>query len=218
LKKDSGDEQYRIDRPNRIRSYCVPLIVEAAGKMQMVLTGAKTVASYDPATGKQNWIIDGPTEQFVASPVFTNDRLFITGGFPEHHILAIKPDGEGNVTNSHIAWRGTRSTSYVPSPVAHHGLFFLIGDEGIASCYEPRSGKMHWNERLSKHVSASLVAANACVYVLDDSGTTFVLRSAPQYELVAKNALKEECYASPALSDGQIFIRGVKHLYCVGKK
>lgn len=211
LKKDSGEEQYRIDRPNRTRSYCVPLIVDAGGKKQMVLTGSKCTASYDPATGNQHWLFDGPTEQFVASVVYADEMLFITGGYPEHHILGVRPDGT-------IAWRTTRNTSYVPSPIAHRGLFFIVSDEGIASCYEPRSGKMHWNERLSRHVSASMVAAGDYIYVLDDYGTTYVLKADRKFELVAKNALGEECYASPALSEGQIFIRGVKSLYCVGKR
>ncbi len=211
LKKGMGEEVYRIDRPNRTRSYCVPLIVDAGGKKQMVLTGSKCTASYDPATGKRLWLFDGPTEQFVASVVYADEMFFVTGGYPEHHILGVRPDGT-------IAWRTTRNTSYVPSPVAHHGLFFIVSDEGIASCYEPRTGKMNWNERLSKHVSASIVAAGDHVYVLDDFGTTHLLKAAREFEVVAKNALKEECYASPALSDRQIFIRGVKSLYCIGKR
>lgn len=218
LSKDQGEEKYRIDRPNRVRSYCVPLIVEAAGKTQMVLTGSKCVASYDPNTGNQHWLIDGPTEQFVASAVYTNAQFMITGGYPEHHILAIRPDGTGNVTQTHVNWRSTRNTSYVPSPVAHRGLFFIVSDEGIASCYDPVSGKMLWNERLSKHVSASMFAAGEHVYVLDDYGTTYVLKASRAFELVAKNALKEECSATPAMSDGQLLIRGAKHLYCVGNK
>ncbi len=216
--KSTGDERYRVDRPNRVRSYCVPLIVKAAGKMQMVLTGSKCVASYDPATGKQYWLIDGPTEQFVASAVYTDDTFIITGGFPDHHILGIKPDGAGNVTADHILWRTTRNTSYVPSPIAHRGLFFIVSDEGVASCYEPKTGKMLWNERLSKHASASLTAAGDYVYFLDDSGTTYVVKASREFEVVAKNALKEDCRASPALSGGQIFIRGLHHLYCIGEE
>jgi outer membrane protein assembly factor BamB len=217
LDKAAGEEIYRIDRPNRTRSYCVPLIVRAAGKMQMVLTGSKCVASYDPDTGKQIWIVDGPTEQFVASVVYTDDMFIITGGFPEHHILGIRPDGTGNVTDTHIAWRTTRNTSYVPSPIAHRRLFYIVSDEGIASCYEPKTGKMLWNQRLSRHVSASLVAAGDWVYVLDDSGVMHVLKAGPKFEVIAKNALNEECRASPALSHGQIFVRTAQNLYCIGK-
>ena len=186
LNKSTGDEKYRIDRPNRTRSYCVPIIVDAAGRKQMVLTGSKCVASYDPSTGKQLWLIDGPTEQFVASAVFTDGMFIITGGFPDHHILGIRPDGNGNVTNSHIAWRTTRIPGYVPSPIAFKNLFYIVSDEGIASCYEPKSGKMFWNQRLSRHVSASMVAAGDCVYVLDDFGVTHVLKAGPKFEELRK--------------------------------
>ena len=102
--KNTGVERWRTDRPNRTRSYCTPVIVQAAGKTQMVLSGSKCVASYDPATGKQLWIMDGPTEQFVASPVFADGVFFVTGGFPEHHFVGIRPDGTGNITETHIAW------------------------------------------------------------------------------------------------------------------
>ena len=218
LDKETGEERWRTERPNHTRSYCVPLIVDVAGKKQMVLSGSKCVASYDPHTGEQNWIIQGPTEQYVASMIYNSGVLFMTAGFPEHHVLAIDPAGRGDVTATSVLWRSTKATSYVPSPVAQHGLFFLISDDGIASCFEPKTGQRHWMERLGKHHSASLVAANDYVYFLDDDGNTFVLKASDKFDVVAKNMLKEECYASPALSDGQIFIRGAKHLYCVGRK
>jgi outer membrane protein assembly factor BamB len=93
-----------------------------------------------------------------------------------------------------------------------------VSDGGLASCFEPKTGKRHWMERLGTHHTASLVAANGYVYFPADDGTTFVLKASNQFEVVHKNALKEECFASPALSEGQIFIRGVKHLYCIGDK
>ena len=215
LDKSTGKEVYRIDRPNQTRSYCVPIIVDAAGKKQMVLSGSKCVASYDPDTGKQIWIIQGPTEQFVATMVFTDDVFFITGGFPQHHVLGIRPDGHRDVTDTHILWRSNQATSYVPSPIAYQGVFFLISDEGIASCFEPKTGERYWKERLGRHFSASLTAAGGNVYFLDDDGRMTVVKADKKFEVVARNDLKEECYASPALSGGQIFIRTVKALYCI---
>ena len=85
--------------------------------------------------------------------MYTDDTFIITGGYPEHHILGIKPDGEGNVTSSHIVWRSRRNTSYVPSPIAYRGLFFIVSDDGIASCYEPKTGKMLWGSpEITVHV------------------------------------------------------------------
>ena len=119
LDKQTGEEKWRIDRPNKLRSYCPPVVVDAAGKKQMVLTGSKCVASYDPDTGKQHWIIDGPTEQFVSSMVLHDGVLLMTAGYPVHWVMAIDPAGSGNVTKTHVLWSKKNEGGYVPSPVAH---------------------------------------------------------------------------------------------------
>jgi outer membrane protein assembly factor BamB len=216
LDQATGAERWRTDRPNRTRSYCPPLIIEAAGRAQMVLSGSKCVASYDPDTGKQIWIIDGPTEQFVASLVYLDGLLFLTGGFPDYHVMGIRPDGKGNVTDTHVVWHETDGAAYVPSPAAHDRYFFLVSDIGVASCWEAKTGKRLWTARLGRHHSASPVVAGGHVYFLDDDGKMFVLRAGDQFEVVSRNLLNEECYASPAISRGQMFIRTLEHLYCIG--
>jgi outer membrane protein assembly factor BamB len=215
--RKDGRELWRIDRPNKTRSYCVPLIREAAGRKQMVLSGSKCVTSYDPESGKLFWMIDGPTEQFVASLVF-NERaglFFLTAGYPEHHILAIRPDGVGNVTESAIAWRTTRGAAYVPSPIAAGEWCLVVSDSGIAHCFDAATGELAWQERLGEQ-HASLVSANGLVYFLNDKGETHVVRPGPTYELVARNELGENTFASPALSNGQMLIRGERTLFCIG--
>ena len=214
--KDSGSERWRIDRPNRTRSYCTPVIKELAGKTQMLLSGSKCVTSYDPDSGKQYWIIDGPTEQYVASLIATDGVVLMTGGFPEHHLLGIDPDGSGNVTDSKILWHDHRGVSYVPSPVAFGHWFFLVSDDGIGTCWEAKTGKMLWKHRLGPHHSASGVVADGNVYFTADNGDTFILKASPQFELISRNSLGDECYASPAMSDGQIFMRSLHHLWCIG--
>ena len=218
LRRDSGQELWRIDRPNKMRSYCAPLIREMAGKTQMVLAGSKCVASYNPANGKLHWIVDGPTDQFVASPVYSERTglVYITGGYPDHHILAIKPDGAGNVTSSKIVWRTNKGVSYVPSPIIEGDYFLIVSDSGVAHCFEAATGKLQWQERMGEH-HASLVSANGLVYFLNDNGVTHVVKPGAQYNLVAKNDLGERTFASPAVSDGQLFIRADKHLFCIGK-
>jgi outer membrane protein assembly factor BamB len=217
LDKETGEERWRADRPNRTRSYCTPLIVSAAGKKQLVLSGSKCVASYDPDTGKQLWLIDGPTEQFVASMVFLDNVLFLTAGFPTYHLLAIRPDGAGNVTDSHVLWHKTKGAGYVPSPVAFGKWFFVVTDDGIASCWDAKTGKREWMERLGQHHSASPVAAAGHLYFTDDAGVTYVIKPGAKLDEVSRNALGEECYASPAVAQGQLFIRTVNHLWCIGK-
>jgi outer membrane protein assembly factor BamB len=217
LSRNDGHTLWKALRENHTRSYCTPLIREMAGRVQLVLSGDKSVASYNPQTGARYWIIDGPTEQFVASPVYSEltSLLFITGGFPDHHILAIKPDGSGNVTRSHIVWRTNKGAAYVPSPIIEGDYFLVVSDSGVAHCFETRSGKLAWQQRLGEH-HASLVSVDGLVYFLSDLGITTVVKPGPQFVQVARNEIGERCFASPAISRKQIFLRGERSLFCIG--
>ncbi|HEX5270069.1 MAG TPA: PQQ-binding-like beta-propeller repeat protein [Gemmataceae bacterium] len=214
LAKSNGLQRWRIDRPNKTRSYCAPLIVDAEGKAQMVMSGSKCVASYDPDTGKQWWMFDGPTEQFVSSPVYLDGLFFLTAGFPTYHYMGIRPDGE-------VAWhhkvKNAREGAYVPSPIAFDRWFYAVSDDGILNCFEAKGGEWLWKKQLGKHHSASPVLAGGYLYFTADSGDTYVLKAGESFELVGVNALGEDVYASPAAADGQMFLRGDKHLFCIGK-
>jgi outer membrane protein assembly factor BamB len=226
LDKNTGAERWRADRPNRTRSYCTPILIESPGRpgvTQLVLSGSRCVTGYDADTGKLLWIIDGPTEQYVASLVYGNGILFLTTGFPRFHLMGISPEGSGNITRSrHVLWHiphavnGPKGASYVPSPIAHDGHFFVVSDLGYLSCLEARTGKRLWMERLGRHHSASPVRADGHLFFPADDGTTFVLKAGSTFEVVRKNSVGEECSASPAVSHGQLFLRTVHHLYCIG--
>ena len=181
------------------------------------VTANSVSISNDPRTGQRHWIIDGPTEQFVASLVYNGQLLFMTAGFPEHHILAIRPDGHGNVTDTHVVWRTTKGCSYVPSPiVSADGRYFLVvSDEGIASCFEAATGQRYWMERIGRHYSASLIQAEGLIQFLADDGTTTIIRPGPKFDVVRENHLGENCYASPAVSHGRIYVRAERNLYCL---
>ena len=224
LDRKTGEERWRIDRPNRVRSYCAPLIVEAAGKTQMVLSGSLGVTSYDPDTGKLIWSMKGPTEQYVASPVYGDGLFFLTAGFPTFHNFAIKPDGVGDVTKTHMAWhennKGTaKKASYVPSPLFADGCLYVVSDKGPLSCFDAKTGDRLWMEELGgNHQTASPVLADGRVYITDDDGITYVLKTGREFKVLARNALHDACYSSPAISHGQIFIRTSKYVWCVGTK
>jgi outer membrane protein assembly factor BamB len=218
LERATGRTVWKIPRENRTRSYCVPIIRQLDGRTQLIVSGNKCVASYDPRDGSRHWIIDGPTEQFVASMVDNGKLLFMTAGYPDHHIFAIRPDGRGNVTESHVVWRTRKGCSYVPSPIAtRDGRYFLVvSDEGMASCFDAQSGKRHWMERIGPHYSPSLVSAEGLVHFLSDDGVTTIVRPGTTFDVVARNPLGEGCRASPAISQGQILIRGLRHLVAIG--
>lgn len=218
LSRADGRQLWRIERPNKTRSYVPPVIFPIGKAPQMVLSGTKCVTSYDPETGKLNWIIDGPTEQFVASMVYSSkaDLLYITGGFPEHHLLAIDPHGQGNVTQTHIKWRTTQGAGYVPSPIVEGDYLLNFNDDGIVHCFKAATGELVWKQNTGKE-HASLCSANGLVYLLNDNGVTLVVRPGPEFKTVAKNEIGETCFASPAFSQGQIFVRGDRHLFCIGQ-
>jgi outer membrane protein assembly factor BamB len=141
----------------------------------------------------------------------------MTGGFPDHHLLAIKPDGLGNVTRTKIVWRTNKGVAYVPSPILEGDYFLIVSDSGVAHCFEAATGKLFWQERLGEH-HASLVSSDGLVYFLNDEGVMNVVRPGPEFKLVARNELGEKTFASPAISDGQIFLRGEKSLFCIGAR
>jgi len=216
LSRSDGRTLWRTMREHKTRSYVTPIIRQIDGRTQMILSGSMCVASFDPHDGSRHWKIAGPTEQFVASLVYNGELLFLTAGFPELHMMAIRPDGHGNVTDTHIVWRTTKGCSYVPSPIAAGEFFLVASDGGIASCFDAASGRRHWMERIGRHVSASLVSAGELVYFLDDDGITKLVRPGERFEQVADNPLGEYCFASPAISQGNLFIRSEAHLFCIG--
>jgi outer membrane protein assembly factor BamB len=218
LDRKTGYVVWKTPRENKTRSYCTPIIRDIEGRTQMLLSGSKSVASFDPRTGERHWLVDGPTEQFVASLVYGHGLVYVTGGFPDKHIVAYRPTGEGNVTGKQEAWHHERSgVSYVPSPVLCGDYFLVASDNGFGTCFDAKTGEIVWQERMGRHYSASLTTANGLVYFLDDDGVTKVVRPGPKYDLVATNELNDECYASPALANGELVVRTKGKLICIGE-
>jgi outer membrane protein assembly factor BamB len=217
LDKTTGQEVWRADRPNRIRSYCPPVVFSTGSRDQLVISGSKCVASYDPNTGKELWIIDGPTEQFAASLVQHDDLLFMTGGFPERHIMGIRSDGSGNVTTTHVVWHHPKGAAYVPSPIAVDHLLYMVTDEGILHCFDTKTGQRHYERRLNGKFLASPITAAGYAYFPDQAGVTHVIKVGQQFDEVARNDLKEDIFASPAVSGKNLFLRTVTHLFCIGE-
>ncbi|MFG0333955.1 MAG: PQQ-binding-like beta-propeller repeat protein [Maioricimonas sp. JB049] len=217
LDRQTGKTVWKRPRAHKTRSYVTPIIREIDGRTQLVFSGSHRIVSLDPRDGSLHWEIDGPTEQFVASMVDDGEKFYMAAGFPTHHVMAIRPDGQGNVTDTHVAWHSTASKCYVPSPAVAGGYLFVPDDRGTASAYDTATGERVWRDRLGRHFSASLVTAADRVYFTADDGTVKVLSAAAEPELLAENPLGENCYASPAISDGQMYFRGEKHLFCVGE-
>jgi hypothetical protein len=217
LNKKTGDVAWKVPRKYGIRSYVTPLIRNIDGRTQMVFSGSKHIISLDPATGKQHWKVEGPTEQFVASMVYDGQQFYMCAGFPTYHVMAIDGRGKGDVTDTAVKWHVQNVRCYVPSPVVIGNYLIVADDRGTANCFDTKTGERHWQNRLGNHFSASLLAVNGLAYLLADDGTMKIVRPGKELDVVAENKLGESCYASPAVAGDQLFIRGEKHLYCISR-
>ncbi len=218
LDKATGETNWKVSRPHGIRSYCTPLIREIDGRTHMVISGSQSIMSYDPRNGTEHWRVEGPAEQFVASMVYDGEYFFMACGYPTHHVMALRPDGAGDVTDTHVVWHSEESKTYVPSPVLVDRHLFVPDDRGTASCYDTKTGERVWRARLGEHFSPSLVTAGGLVYFLADDGATKVVQPGPgpEADVIAENELGERCSASPAISHGHLYIRTHEHLIAIG--
>lgn len=219
LDRANGREIWRTPREHGIRSYVTPIIRPIDGRDQLVMSGSEHIAAFDPNDGTMIWKVEGPCEQFVASMVFDGERFIMSAGFPTHHVMAIRPDGQGDVTKSHVAWHVDQYVrSYVPSPVLVGKLLYVADDRGTANCFDSVDGQRLWQGRLSGSFNASLVASDQAVYFPAGDGVTKVVAPGPELKVVAENRLDEVLHASPAVAGGRIYLRGDRHYYAIGKR
>ncbi len=218
LSRNDGKTLWKIPQNNSVLSYSVPFIREMAGRTQMVLCGDKNVAGYNPNDGSLLWIVNGPSDEFCATPVFHEPAgfIFISSSYPRRHLLAIRPDGNGNVTETHIAWRTTDGAYYVPSPVCIGQFLLTTNTAGDVYCFDAANGTILWKEKLGKQYS-SPVSANGLVYLQSNDGVTNVIKPAAEFTRVAQNDIGEKTFPSLAFSQGHIFLRSNKHLFCIGQ-
>ena len=218
LNKTTGAIVWRTARPNKTRSFSVPVVIRVNDKPQIVLAGSKSIAAYDPVDGKRIWVVDSATDKFVATVVYADGLVIATGTSPVSTLAAIRPDGSGNVTKSHVAWSLSRGAAYVPSPVVVGGNVFVQADDGRATVLKARTGAAIWTGTLGRHHNASPLLINGLIYSLADDGTMFVIRPTGEFETIAKNSLGETCHATPAVAAGRLYIRSATHLWCIAAR
>ncbi len=219
LDRSSGKTVWTRERPKE-PNYPSPIILRAAGKDQVVLTGCNKVSSFDPLTGKTLWEIKGATTECVTSTVTDGLRVYTSGGYPSNHMSAVSADGKGT-----IEWEN-KTRLYVPSLLVRDKILFGTLDAGIAVCWSSESGKELWKNRLGGNFSASPVLVGEMIFATNEDGETFVFHASNEsYEEVAKNQLGEEVFATPVICDSRIYYRAAttvdgkrqEYLYCIGK-
>jgi outer membrane protein assembly factor BamB len=201
------------------QAYATPLLIRvgeagAAGRDQLVSPAAFYAAAYDPANGREIWRVrydDGFSN--VPRPVFANGLVLITTGFQQPSLLAVRPDGKGDVTRTHIAWRLTRGVPFTPSPIAVGDALYMVSDAGILSAVDLQTGSVRWQERLGGNFAASPILADGRIYLSSEEGVTTVIRPGARFDRVAMNQLDAPILASMAVSDRSLFVRTATHLY-----
>jgi outer membrane protein assembly factor BamB len=196
------------------QAYTTPLVVRLAEGDQVISPGALRVIAYEPRTGKEIWQVRyGDGFSNVPRPVFGLGLVFICTGFQQPSLLAVRPDGRGEVTKTHIAWSLKRGVPLTPSPLLVGEEIYLISDNGIATCLDARTGKEYWQVRIGGNHSASPVYADGRIYFLSEEGESVVIAPGKQFKALARNELDGETLASMAVSGGSIFVRSRTHLY-----
>jgi outer membrane protein assembly factor BamB len=227
INKATGKTVWKVERPTDAiqespDSYTTPALLRYGKATEIVITGGDVVTGHDPATGKELWRAKGlnpenaPFYRIVASPVVADGIVYAPTRMKP--LLAFRAGGRGDVTTSHLLW-SSQSGPDVPTPVTDGKYFYIVHDKGIVWCLDAKTGKeVYGPVRLKPGTySASPVLADGKIYVTNEDGLTSVFKAGPQFEVLAENPLEDYCLSSPAISDGQIFLRTTGALYCIGK-
>ena len=215
LDKNTGKVKWKTNRGFPAdQAYTTPLVIRAADRDQLISVGAFRTRAYDPLTGKEIWRVrydEGFSN--VPRPVFAHGLVYIATGFQQPSLLAVRPDGTGDVTKTHIAWELKRGAPLTPSPLVVGDEIYIVNDGGIASCLDARTGALIWQQRLGGTYSASPVFADGRIYFLAEQGVTTAIAPAKEFRRLATNTLDGGLLASMAVSGGSLFLRTDSHLY-----
>lgn len=220
VRTDSGRIAWKVPRAvslddrdshNR-KAFSTPLLISVARQTQVVIPGAEYVYSYEPETGQEIWRVHHPGSSNIGRPVFADGVVVVTTGYPRHELWAIRADGKGDVTASHVLWKYTRQVPAKPSPLIAGERVYMISDGGIATCLDLKSGREIWQERVGGEYSASPLYAAGRIYFFSESGDTILIAPEDHFKILGKNQLPGTFLASPAVVEGSLFFRSAEEL------
>ena len=200
------------------QAYTTPLAIRAGDRDQIVSVGAFRTTAYEPESGKEIWRVSyGDGFSNVPRPVFAHGLVYIATGFHQPALMAVRPDGSGDVTRTHVAWTVQRGVPLTPSPVIVGSELYMVNDGGIASCLDARTGTVHWQQRLGGSYSASPLFADGRIYFPSESGVTTVIAPGTTFRKLATNTLDGSLLASMAVAGKAFIMRSDKHLYRIAQ-
>ncbi len=217
LDKTTGKDRWKADRGQGRASYSTPLVIEGAFGTEVIVNSTERIDAYDAKTGAFLWHT-GETSRFaVPSPVFHEGVIYASRGYRSGPYMAIKPGGRGDVSSTQMVWRMATGAPYCSSLLYYDRVVYMANDVGVLTAIDSASGERVWQERVDGVFSASPVAGGGHVYFVSENGDTVVLKAGRAPQVIARNALGERAVASPAISNGQIFIRTDKHVFAIGR-
>jgi outer membrane protein assembly factor BamB len=215
--KKTGKEVWKTPRKVQV-SWSTPVLVQAAGRTELVTNGNEAIIAYDAATGKEVWQTKGIDSNAIHTPLVGKGLVIVTAGFPAKRILAIRPGDQP--ADKRIAWEYTKGTGYVLSNILYGDHVYLSTDNGIITCLDATTGAIVYEggrpPKPSRFVG-SAVAYNGMIAMTSEDGETFMLKAGPKHEIVRVNSIDEPVFTSVALANGRVYIRGSKHLFAIGK-
>ena len=217
LAQSSGKIRWKKERPpaQEIKkfSFSTPLVIEVAGRKQIVSPGAHQVVAYDPAGGEEIWRVRYHGYSLVPRPVYGHGLIFLSTGYDKPQLLAIRPDGRGDVTETHVAWKTDRGAPNTPSPLLIGDDLYFISDLGIATCANAKTGEVRWTHRVGGNHSASPLSADGKVFFQSEKGETIVIQPGSRYEELARSQLKASTLASLAVEGRALLLRTENALF-----
>lgn len=212
LNASNGEIRWISRREGR-HSYATPLLIDVAGNSQLISPGGDRVIAYDPQSGRELWWVRFDGYSLVPRPVFGQGLVFVCTGYDDPVLLAIRPDGTGDVTDTHVVWKSDRSVPLNPSPVIHDNQLYTLSDAGVLTQYVATTGDVVWKKRVGGDFSASPVLHNDRLYLLNESGTTTITSTGERYRIFARNTVPGTTLASLGVNAQSLFLRTDTHLY-----
>ncbi len=212
LDKQTGDVRWKADHQGQ-QAYSTPVVINVGGGEQLITSQGEAAIAYSPADGKEIWRCRHGGHSVVPRPVAAGGLVYFCTGYWTPSLLAVRADGAGDVTDSHVEFELRRGVPHTPSPLMASDRLYLVSDQGVLTCANAQDGREVWRQRLSGNFSASPTLADGKIYLVNESGTTSVVAPGDKYRLLATNHLDGRALASPAFVDGAIFLRSDTHLY-----
>jgi outer membrane protein assembly factor BamB len=213
----SGANKWKVDRAAGTTSYSTPFVVESGGNAELIVNSSIGVTAHNPSTGEQLWQFSEDNRFPIPMPLHHDGVIYLSRGYRSSPFMAIRPGGKGNIADSHVVWRVPSGGPYISSLIYYDGLIYMMGDVGVLTVTDAKSGERVYQERLGGVYSASPVAGDGKIYLLSEDGESIVLAAGRTPRVLSRNKVNARQLASPAISGGRLFIRTDDSIYAIGK-